>query len=68
LVKFNIPDSISAEIEKVYLKTKSIQEIDLKKILDIFKKNAEIEVTIIRDKMIADKIKEDIISYFESKK
>jgi len=36
----------------------------MKKILDIFKQNTEIELTLIKDKFIADKIKEEIISYF----
>ena len=65
LVKFEIPKDISSELEKVYIKTKNIQNIDLKKVLDIFKKNTEIEVTIIKDKFIADNIKDEVISYFK---
>lgn len=64
LIKFEIPNDISNKLEKIYQKTKKIEDLDLKKILDVFKRNMEIEVTVIKDKLIADKIKEDIISYF----
>jgi len=36
----------------------------LKKVIDIFKQNSEIEVIIIKDKLLADKIKQEIIDYF----
>ena len=36
----------------------------MKGAIDIFKENHEIEITIIKDKMLADKIKDEIISYF----
>lgn len=64
LMKFEIPKELSNSLEKIYQKTKKIEDIDLKKVLDIFKQNIEIEVTVIKDKLIADKIKEEVISYF----
>ncbi len=64
LMKFEIPKEISYKLEKIYKKTKNIEDLDLKKVLDVFKQNIEIEITLIKDKLIADKIKEDIISYF----
>lgn len=64
LVKFEIPDEISKRLDKVYAVTKSAEKINLKEVLDIFKENSLIEVTVIQDKMLADKIKEEIISEF----
>lgn len=64
LMKFEIPKELSDKLEKIYQKTKKIENLDLKKVLDIFKQNIEIEITLIKDKLIADKIKEEIISYF----
>ena len=64
IVRFEIPKNISKKLEDVYRKTKRIEDLDLKKTLDIFKQDAEIEVTVIKDKMLADKIKGEIVSEF----
>ncbi|PIN93738.1 hypothetical protein COU54_01765 [Candidatus Pacearchaeota archaeon CG10_big_fil_rev_8_21_14_0_10_31_24] len=64
LLKFEIPEDISKRLERIYNKTNKIENLNLKEVLDVFKENRNIEVTVIRDKMIADKIKEDIISFF----
>ena len=63
-LKFEIPKEISNQLEKIYKKTQKFEDLDLKKISDIFKQNVEIEVTVIKNKLVADKIKEDIISHF----
>jgi len=65
ILKFEIPKKISKKIESIYKKTKKIEDINLKKVLDIFKENTEIEITLIKDKYLADKIKEEIIDYFK---
>ncbi len=64
ILKFEVPDEISKKIERIYQKAKKIEDIKLKEILDIFKQNTEIEVIIIKDKYLADKIKEEVINYF----
>jgi len=64
LVKFEIPEQISIQLEKVYAKAKHAENIDLKQVLDIFKETQQIEVTVLQDKMLADKIKEEIIREF----
>ena len=64
VIKFNIPENISKRLEKIYQKTKNLNNLDLKEVLDIFKQKTEIELTLIKDKFFADKLKEDIISYF----
>ena len=64
LMKFEMPIRISKRLEQIYKKLKNIDDLDLKKVLDILKQDTEIEITLIRDKFIADKIKEEIISYF----
>ena len=68
LVKFEIPEQISIQLEKVYAKTKRVENIDLKQVLDIFKETQQIEVTVLQDKMLADKIKEEIIGEFRQSK
>ena len=65
LVKFEIPKEISGKLEKVYKNTKNNKDLDLKRILDIFKENCEIEVTVIKDKFIADRIKDEVVSHFK---
>ncbi len=64
ILKCEIPQDIYNKLEKIYQKTKKIQDLNLKEVLDIFKENSEIEVTLIKDKFLADKIKEDIIKKF----
>ncbi len=64
IVKFEIPEEISKKLDVLYFKTKKISDIDLKKVVDIFKENAEIEVIVIKDELLSNKIKEEIISYF----
>jgi len=64
LVKFEIPTAISYKLERIYKKTRKIEDLDLKKVLDIFKEKTEIEVMVIKDKLLADKVKEEVISYF----
>jgi len=41
-----------------------IAYLNLKKVLDIFKENHAIELTLIKDKFLADKVKEELISHF----
>ncbi|MBI2106776.1 hypothetical protein HYT57_02220 [Candidatus Woesearchaeota archaeon] len=65
LVKFEIPKEISQKLEKIYKNTKNNKNLDLKRILDIFKENGEIEVTVIKDKFIANNIKDEVVSYFK---
>ena len=64
LMKFEIPKEISDKLERIYQKTKKVEDLDLKKVLDIFKENSEIEIILIKDKEIANKIKEEIVGYF----
>jgi len=64
LIKFEIPQNLSKKLEILYKKTKKLEDLDIKKAIDIFKENTEIEVTLIKDKLLADKIKEEIIGYF----
>ena len=64
-VKFEIPKEVAEKFERIYQKTKTIEHLDLKKVVDIFKQPMEIEITVMKDKTIADSIKEDIISYFK---
>jgi len=64
LIKFEIPQNLSKKLEILYKKTKKLEDLDIKKAIDIFKENTEIEVTLIKDKLLADKIKEEIIRYF----
>ena len=52
------------EEPKIYQKTKRLEDLDLKKVLDIFKQNTEIEITVIEDRLIADNIKKEISNNF----
>ncbi len=65
IVKFEIPPELSRKIEVIYTQTKKITDLNFKKILDIFKEDHSIELTVIKDKFLADKVKEEIISYFD---
>lgn len=64
LLKFEIPSNIAKKLEKLYKTTKKLESLDIKEAIDLFKEQSEIEVTLIKDKMLADKIKEEIISNF----
>jgi hypothetical protein len=65
ILKFEIPKEISAKLEKIYQNTKSVEDLDLKHAVDVFKQNIEIEVTVIKDNMLSRKIQEDIIKEFK---
>jgi len=64
LLKCEIPIFLYQKLEKIYIKSKSLQDLDLKEITDIFNENTEIELRVIKDKFLADKVKEDVIGYF----
>ncbi|MEK6825308.1 MAG: hypothetical protein AABY00_00825 [Nanoarchaeota archaeon] len=64
VLKFNIPENINKELEKIYQKTKKPQDLDLKKATDIFKETVSIEVTVIKDEMLARQVQKEIISRF----
>jgi hypothetical protein len=63
-IKFEIPISLSRELEKTYRETKRLEDLDIKRAMDIFKKNVEIEFMTIKDEFLAGKIKEEIASFF----
>ncbi|MFC1752568.1 hypothetical protein ACFL96_04145 [Thermoproteota archaeon] len=64
VIKFEIPKKVSDKLERIFQKTKKLEDLDIKKAIDVFKENTEIEFTVIKDKMIADKVKEDIVGEF----
>jgi hypothetical protein len=64
LIKFEIPKAISRKLETLYSRTKSVEDLDMKKVIDIFKEEAEIEYSVIKDKFLADQVKTEIISHF----
>ncbi len=63
-LKFEIPPKLSRKLERTYARAKRMGDLDLKRTIDIYKENHYIEVTIIRDEVIAKKVKEEIMSYF----
>src|SRR3989344_2908523 len=65
IVRFEIPRHLADKLEEIYQKTKKIEELDLKNVLDIFKKNLEIEEIVIDDRVLADALKEKIILDFQ---
>jgi len=67
VIKFEIPLELSKKLEKIYQKTKRMEDLDVKQAIDLFKKNVEIEFTVIKDKFLANKIKEEVIDYFQKK-
>jgi hypothetical protein len=64
VIKFEIPKVISDKLENIYKITKKLENLDLKTTIDIFKQTTKIEFIVIKDQLIADKIKDDIISHF----
>lgn len=64
LIKFEIPSVLSKKLDRIYSKTKRIEDLDVKEAIDLFKENVEIEFVVIRDRFLADSVKEDIISSF----
>lgn len=64
VIKFEIPKVVSDNLERLFKNTKKLEDLDVKKSIDIFKQKTEIELVVIKDKLIADKIKEYIISHF----
>lgn len=65
VLKFEIPQQLSEKLEVIYKKTKKIEDLNLKRVLDIFKENSLIEVTVIQDTFFANKIKEEVVSSFK---
>lgn len=63
--KYKIPTQIYIKLEEIYLSTKSVDRLDINSINKVFKEKGEIEVTIIKDNFLADKIKTDIINQFK---
>ena len=68
LIKFEIPEVISKKLEKLYKETKKLEDLDVKYAIDIFKENAEISFTVIKDEFLANKFKEEIVSLVKSVK
>jgi len=66
VIKFEIPHNLSEKLEKIYHHTKKLGDLDIKHAIDVFKENAEIEFTVIKDKFLADKVKEEVISHFKA--
>jgi len=66
LIKFEIPHELSKKLEKIFQKTKKIEDLDAKRAIDLFKENIEIEFTVIKDRMLANKIKDEIVGYFST--
>ena len=65
ILKFEIPKELSKELDKIYKKTRNLEDLDIKGAIDLFKENVEIEVTLIKDEFLANKVKEEIVGYFE---
>ena len=68
IVKFKIPEHIDTKINKIYRKAKKIEDMDIKRTIDLYKEECEIELVIIKDQTLADKMKEAIINNFDKEK
>ncbi len=63
-MKFEIPAEVGGQLDAIYRRARSMEDIDLKKVMDIFKRNCEMQVVVINDSMLAEKLKEEIIARF----
>jgi len=63
VLKFDIPQKLSEKLERIYGGTKRIEDLDLKRTLDVFKENFDIEVILIRDEALAERVRNEIMSY-----
>ncbi|MFH1328215.1 MAG: hypothetical protein ABIH76_05155 [Candidatus Bathyarchaeota archaeon] len=64
IMQFSYPDELFDKIEKFYSSTRSIRSLDMTKIAETLKKKTSIEFIVNRNKIIADKLKEEIVSKF----
>lgn len=60
------PKTIVDKLERFYNKTKTLEDVDLNEIMVILTEKAEIKVTLIKNKIIAEKMRNDILRHFES--
>ena len=58
------PKDIIEKLEKFYKKTKQLEDIDLNEIMSILTLKRDIKVTLIKNREIANKVREDIIKQF----
>ena len=65
VLRFQIPKNIAEELEKLYQSTKKIADFDLKKASDIFKHQEPIEVTVIKDALLAKNFQNEIRAIFQ---
>ncbi|MGV8150793.1 MAG: hypothetical protein ACP5NV_03645 [Candidatus Woesearchaeota archaeon] len=62
IMQFEYPEKIYSELEEVYSKSKDITKIRLSKIASILKKQIDIKLTITRNKLVAENLKNQICS------
>jgi hypothetical protein len=68
VVQYDYPQDLYDAIEEFYVSTVSLENLDLSRLANLLKFNTEIKMTVIRNKMIAQKLKEELLSQFKKSK
>jgi len=67
IVQYDYPEELFNKIEEFYTNTKNLETMDITKIAQILKFKTSITMTVMKNKTIACKLKEEILSKFKKK-
>jgi hypothetical protein len=65
IIQYDYPEEIYSRLEEFYQSTKDLETLDLIKIADILRFKTKIKVMVMKNKTIADKLREEILSKFK---
>ena len=62
------PPNILKKLERFYKEVKTAKDMDLGKIMKILRQNADIRMTVMKNKVLADQLRENVLSRFKKLK
>ena len=68
IIQYDYPEEIYSRMEEFYHKAKTLDTTELKKIAEILKQKTSIKVILMKNKILAEKIREEMLSKFKNTK
>ena len=65
IIQCNYPEELNTEIDRVYRSAKDFESFDVTTLIKLLRKKIELKVTVLRNPVIAEQLREGILSHFK---
>ncbi len=67
IIQTTYPQELAREMDKIYSVTKDLESFDLTKLIKLLRRNVELKVTVMRNPVVAEQLRNFILGHFSKK-